>query len=132
MIIVRAFYGLKSSGAANRLHEIGYKPTKGDPDVWIRPGVKSYGFKYYEMVLVYVDDIFCILDNPKTNLSQIQEDFKFKDDKMEPPDVYIGSNLEKKVFNGVKCWTMSSHKYVNAAVEKVEKKLASEDKRLPK
>lgn len=138
MIIVRALYGLKSSGAAfrsllaNRLHEIGYIPTKGDPDVWIRPAVKSDGFEYYEMVLVYVDDIFAISDKPKVTLEQIQEDFKFKDGKMEPPDVYLGSTLENKEFNGVKCWTMASHKYVNAAIENVEKKLADNDMRLPK
>jgi len=41
MIIVRALYGLKSSGAAwratfaEKLAEIGYKSTKADPDVWI-------------------------------------------------------------------------------------------------
>ena len=46
MIIRKAIYGLKSSGAAFRahlaetLHDIGFKPTKADPDVWIPPAVK--------------------------------------------------------------------------------------------
>jgi hypothetical protein len=41
MIITRALYGLKSSGAAFRalcaetLRDAGYEPTKADPDVWI-------------------------------------------------------------------------------------------------
>jgi Reverse transcriptase (RNA-dependent DNA polymerase) len=138
MIIIRALYGLKSSGAAfqslltNQLHDIRYTPTKGDPDVWIRPAVKSDGFEYYEMVLVYVFDIFAISDKPKVTSEQIQQEFKFKDVKMEPPDVYLGSTLENKVFNGVKYWTMTSHKYVNAAIENVEKKLADDDMRLLK
>ena len=40
-IITRALYGLKSSGAAFRsflaehLHDIGYTPSKADPDVWM-------------------------------------------------------------------------------------------------
>ena len=49
MIIRKALYGLKSSGVAFRahlvetLHDIGFKPTKADPDVWIRPAVKPDG-----------------------------------------------------------------------------------------
>ena len=54
MIIRKALYGLKSSSAAFRahlaetLHDIGFKPTKADHDVWIRPAVKSDGTEYYE------------------------------------------------------------------------------------
>ena len=74
MIIVRALYGLKSSGAAFRallaetLYDIGYKPTKADPDVWIRPGIKSDGFEYYELVLCYVDDVLSISDKPEATM----------------------------------------------------------------
>ena len=52
MIIRKAIYGLKSSGAAFRahlaetLHGIGFKPTKADPDVWIPPAVKLDGTEY--------------------------------------------------------------------------------------
>ena len=57
MLVVRALYRLKSSGAAFRsllaetLYDLGYTPSKADPDVWIRPAVKANGFKYYELVL---------------------------------------------------------------------------------
>jgi hypothetical protein len=50
MLITRALYGLKSSGAAFRaflaetLYELGYVPSKADPDVWMRPAVKPNGF----------------------------------------------------------------------------------------
>ena len=67
MVIRKALYGLKLSGAAFRVHlaetlyDLGYTPSKADPDVWLRPAVKPcglHGFEYYEMVLVYdVDDI---------------------------------------------------------------------------
>ena len=49
MIIRKALYGLKSSGVAFRahlvetLHDIGFKPARADPDVWIRPAVKPDG-----------------------------------------------------------------------------------------
>jgi hypothetical protein len=138
MLVVRALYGLKSSGAAfrsmlaDRLYDIGYRPTKGDPDVWIRPAVKGDGFEYYEMVLVYVDDIFSISHDTARTMDAIQEEFKFKNDEVAVPDVYLGAKLEKKVMNGVECWTMASDKYVNAAIQNVETKLAAESKTLPK
>ena len=63
MIIRKALYDLKSSGVAFRahfaetLHDIGFKPMKADPDVWIRPAVKPGGTEYYEYIMCYVDDI---------------------------------------------------------------------------
>ena len=99
MIVVRALYGLKSSGAAFRallaetLHDLSYVPSKADPDVWMRPAVKSNGFKYYEYVLFYVDDVLCISDQAMNTMKGIQETFKLKDDKIEEPDVYLGASL---------------------------------------
>ena len=49
IVIKMALYGLKSSGAVFRaklvglLHDIGYTPSKVDPDVWMRPAIKSDG-----------------------------------------------------------------------------------------
>ena len=49
MIIKMALYCLNSSGAAFRaklaevIHELSYKRSKADPDVWIRPAVRPYG-----------------------------------------------------------------------------------------
>ncbi|MGH7954980.1 MAG: reverse transcriptase domain-containing protein [Gloeomargaritales cyanobacterium] len=63
VLIIRALYGLKSSGAAWRAHiaqtlrDMGYMPSFADPDVWMRKCTKPDGFKYYEYLLVYVDDI---------------------------------------------------------------------------
>ena len=61
MVICYALYGLKSSGAAFRaqlaetLHNIGFRPSKADPDVWLRLAVKPNGQTYYEYILCYVD-----------------------------------------------------------------------------
>jgi Reverse transcriptase (RNA-dependent DNA polymerase) len=84
MIIVRALYGLKSSGAvfwsmlADRLYEIGYRPMRGDPDVWLRPAITNDGTNVYEYVLVYVDDIFCVSPNTALTMSQIQESLNLR------------------------------------------------------
>eukprot|EP00957_Ditylum_brightwellii_P159673 12153537-Ditylum_brightwellii.AAC.1 len=57
-IVVRALYGLKSAGVSWRsffsqtlVAEMGFKPTCGDPDVYICSQTKPNGFKYYEMIL---------------------------------------------------------------------------------
>ena len=69
--IVRALYGLKTSGAAWRNHlaatirEMGFEPTKADPDVWRRRASKANGFEYWELLLVYCDDILAVSHEPK-------------------------------------------------------------------
>ena len=87
MIVNMALYGFKSSGAEFRaklagvLHDIGYTPSKADPDVWIRPAVKTDGAEYYEMVICYIDDVLAISDMPMRTMDGIRSLFKLKDDK---------------------------------------------------
>ena len=137
MIIRKALYGLKSSGAAFRAHlsetlyELNYLPTKADPDVWIRPAVKPDGFEYYEITLVYVDDIMSISHDPKATMEGIQATFKLKDDKIERPENYLGAQLSQRVINGRECWTMTSEQYIKAAIANVETALDASGQRLP-
>jgi hypothetical protein len=136
-LVRKALYGLKSAGAAfhslfaDTLIDIGYKPSKADPDVWLRPAVKSNGFEYYELVRCYVDDILCIFDNPKATLLDLTAVFKLKDDKIEPPNIYLGAQLDKMIVGDAECWTMSAKKYVMASVKNVEEGLAKRGLRLP-
>ena len=52
MIVRKALYGLKSSGATFRAHlaetldSIGFKSSLADPNVWMRPATKASGEKY--------------------------------------------------------------------------------------
>ena len=113
------------------MYDFGYKPTRADPDVWIRPAVKPCGFEYYEMMLVYVDDILCISANPRATMHGIQETFKLKDGKIEKPDTYLGAQLKEMNINGRMCWTMSCEQYVRSAIANVEAKLDEAGQRLP-
>ena len=70
-------------------------PSKADLDVYVRPEIKGDGFKYYEYVLCYKDDVLCISDNPMATMEGIKKQFKLKDDKIEPPDMYLGTGLTK-------------------------------------
>lgn len=136
-IVRKALYGLKSAGAAFRslladtLMDMGYRPTKADPDVWLRPAVKPDGFQFYEMVLCYVDDILCISHDPEATLRSLTGVFKLKDDKVEEPEMYLGAQLGKMNVDGFECWTMSAEKYVLASVKNVEEVLAKKGLRLP-
>jgi hypothetical protein len=58
--IVRALYGLKSSGASWRsmlqqtiIEELGFQPTIVDPDVYRRCNRKPSGEEYWELLLVF-------------------------------------------------------------------------------
>lgn len=131
-IIVRALYGLKSSGAAfqeahlaERLDEMGFHPTHADPDVWLRPAVKPDGEQYYEYVLVYVDDLLSMGHDARAVLEEVRKEvrFKIKGNKIEEPSTYLGATVERKQMNGYTCWTMSSTAYIKAAIANVEEKL---------
>ena len=137
MIVKKALYGLKGSGAAFRahlaekLHDIGFIPTRADPDVWRRPAVKPDSFEYYEYILCYVDDLLCYVDDllaishdAQLVLKSFQDTFKSKDDKIDKPDVYLGAQLDKMSVDGFEGWTMSSEKYVKSAIENREQTLA--------
>ena len=138
MIVKMALYGLKSSGSAFRaklagaLHDLLYVPSKADPDVWIRPAVRPNGSEYYEMALCYVDDVLVIAVKLMKTMDGIRAVFKLEGNKAENPDMYLRASLsELETADGTKCWTMSSEKYVKAAIENVEARLAKSELRLP-
>ncbi len=120
MIVKMALYGLKSSGAALRsklagvLDDLGYRPSYADPDVWFKAATKTDKFKYYEMVLVYVDDVMVISHVPGKTIEGISSVFKLKGDKASEPDMYLGISLELKVNSvGTKCWSISCVLYIS-------------------
>ena len=98
-MVIRALYGLKSLGTifraflADHLHDIGYRPSTADPNVWMCPALKSDGFKYYEYILCYVDNILYISYDPAKSMKLIQNKFKFKNNKMETSTTYLGTSI---------------------------------------
>ena len=104
---------------------------KADPDIWLRKAVKVDGFQYYEMFLCYVDDVLCISDDPMKIMKGIHSMFKLKDDNINEPKDYLSDTSEEMILSdGSQCWSMSSAKYVKAAVQNVEETLAKSEKRL--
>jgi hypothetical protein len=139
IIIVRALYGLKTSGAAFHAHlaqslrDLGYVTTLADNDVWMREAVKPDGFKYYEYLLVYVDDILCVSHQPKQTMEAVGQLYRLKNDLIAPPTEYLGATVVQYRFPDDKekvQWAMSSVKYVQSAIATVELELGRMDKRL--
>ena len=62
-----------------------WAPCDADPDVWMRAAVRSDGFQYWEYILIYVDDLLVISENPKDILAKIDYYFPIKPDSIGPP-----------------------------------------------
>ena len=57
---------------------------------------------------------------------------RYKNDKIAPPDSYLGSQLVQKTLPcGIKCWCISSEKYVNAVIKNVEEAVKKKSLKLP-
>ena len=93
--------------------------------------MKPDGFEYYEYIFCYVDDLLAMSHDAEKVLKSVQATFKFKDDKIDKPDVYLRAQLDKMSVDGFEGWTMSSEKYVKAAIENIEKTLAKTNQHLP-
>jgi hypothetical protein len=70
--------------------------------------VKPDGLEHREHVLCCIHDALCMSAKAAKSMERIQDDFKLKDDKTEPPGVCLRATLAKmKLENGKTCWTMS-------------------------
>jgi hypothetical protein len=141
VLITRALYGLKSSGAAWRKMlqsflegpHLRFRRTKADMDVYIRPAVRKDGYEYYEMIFVYVDDLLILSDDGDAILKTIDSKFKLKPGSAGPPEIYLGANIEPYTLpDGTMQWSMSARNYVKEAIKNVKSMLAQEDRTLPK
>ena len=133
MIIARALYGLKSSGAAWRatlaqtMEQLGYKPTQADPDVWIKRASKENGSPYYKMMLIYVDDVLHIAEDPEMDMHELSKIYRLKDGT-GAPDRYLGGNIERvQTSDGSVAWSLSCHDYLTNAIKQVQSELARKD-----
>ena len=93
LIIVKALYGLRTSGAryherfADTLRDLGFKPCKNEPDLWMRDAGD-----HYEYVCVYVDDLLAIMKEPEKFFKTLTETYKYKLKGVEAPQYHLGGN----------------------------------------
>ena len=88
--------------------------------MYIRAQTKPNGMDYYEMLLVYADDILILSHDMKPIMDGISAQFHLKKDSLRPQKQYHGTTIKIHT-NGERSesWAMSSNEYVKAAVAEV-------------
>ena len=101
---------------------LNFKSCLADPDVWMRPAIKSDGNTYYEYILLYVDDALMVSENAESILhNELGRYFHLKEESIGPHTIYLGSRVRKvQLENGVWAWSFSSSQYVQSAIKNVE------------
>lgn len=106
------------------MEHLGYRSCLADPDLWMKVGTKPNNERYWQYVLLYVDDMLSTGIEPKGSIDAIGKYFRMKPDSVGPPDLYLGGKVTKvQLPNGVEAWAFSSSQYVQAAVKNVESHL---------
>ena len=89
----KALYGTRSGGACwhdkqfDILHQIGFKPSKADPDIWMK---SSKDGNHYEYIAVYVDDLAICMKDPKAFCDTLKENYKLKLKGVGPISYHLG------------------------------------------
>jgi hypothetical protein len=138
-LIKRALYGGKAAGRDFRNHlracmlHLDFAPCPADPDVWLRPAIKSDGSEYYEYVLLYTDDVLVVSDEAEKLLRDgIGKYFELKEESVGKPKIYLGGHMrEVELENGTRAWAFGSSQYVRAVVSNVEDYLGTKGLKLP-
>jgi hypothetical protein len=117
--------------------DMNFKSCPADPDVWMRPATKADGKKYYEYVLIYVDDILAISAAPKAIMETLSAAYRLKENPdetfYERPTRYLGADIGNHYFDDdakKPRWSMSSDTYVKQAIKTAEAQLDEQGLRL--
>jgi hypothetical protein len=115
LIIEKALYRLRSSGArwhdrlSDCLREMGYFPSKAEPDIWMKEvdGV-------YEYIACYVDDLAIASKDPEAVVKLLQDKYNFKLKGTGPISYHLGIDFFCDEF-GTLC--MAPRQYVDKLIE---------------
>ena len=98
LIMIKALYGTRSGGARwhdrlfDILQELKFKPSKADPDVWMRP---EPGGTCYEYIAVYVDDLAVAAKDPQSFCNELKEKYNLKLKGVGPLESHLGCEYKK-------------------------------------
>ena len=121
LIMVKALYGTRSGGARwhdrlfDILQELKFKPSKADPDVWMRPGP---GGTCYEYIAVYVDDLAIAAKDPQAFCNELQKKYNLKLKGVGPLEYHLGCTYKKDPDETL---AADPRRYVNKILESYER-----------
>ncbi len=119
MVIIKALYGLKTSGArfhekfADSMRQLGYTSSKADADVWM----KDCG-SHWEYVCTYVDDVIYGGKDPKAYFQNLL-DMGYKLKGVGEPKYHLGGDFTR-VREPESVLTWGSHTYVKRMMANYE------------
>ena len=100
--IVRALYGMKSSGAAWRdmistylKYEMRFQMCLADNNIWYHADMKEDGSKSYSYICIYVDNILICSQNTHKYMTKIGMRFFLKPESIKELDIYLSANFKK-------------------------------------
>jgi len=109
LIIVKALYGLRTSGArfherlADTLRDMGFTPSLADPDLWIRDAGDCY-----EYICVYVDDLMAIMKDPQGFFDTLSTKYGYILKGVGQPEYHLGGNFGRDP-DGTLFWGAKSY-----------------------
>ena len=121
LIMVKALYGTRSGGARwhdrlfDILQELKFKPSKADPDVWMRP---EPGGTCYENIAVYVDDLTIAAKDPQAFCNELKRKYNLKLKGVGPLEYHLGCTYKKDPDGTL---AADPRRYVNTILESYER-----------
>ena len=121
LIMIKALYGTRSGGARWRdrlfdiLQELKFKPSKADPDVWMRP---EPGGTCYEYIAVYVDDLAIAAKKPQAFCHEVKKKYNLKLKGVGPLEYHLGCTYKKDPDGTL---AADPRRYVNKILESYER-----------
>ena len=102
---------MKSS--ADCLRDLGFAPSKSEPDIWMRPTETCY-----EYIAVYVDDIAMALHDPQAFIALLEDKHKFSFKGTGKLSFHLGSDFFRDE-HGTLC--MAPKKFIEKMVSNYER-----------
>ena len=121
LIMIKTLHGTRSGGArwhdrvSDILQELKFKPSKADPDVWMRP---EPGGTCCEYIAVYVDDLAIAAKDPQTFCNELKKRYNLKLKGVGPLEYHLGCTYKKDP-NGT--LAADPRRYVNKILESYER-----------
>ena len=121
LIMIKALHGTRSGGARwhdrlfDILQELKFKPSKADPDVWMRP---EPGGTCYEYIAVYVDDLAIAAKDPQAFCNELKKRYNLKLKGVGHLEYHLGCTYKKDPDGTL---AADPRRYVNKILESYER-----------
>ena len=120
LIMIKTLHGTCSGGArwhdrlSDILQELKFKPSKADPDVWMKP---EPGGTCYEYIAVYVDDLAIAAKDPQTFCNELKKRSNLKLKGVGSLEYHLGCTYKKDPDGTL---AADPRRYVNKILESYE------------